>query len=232
MFQIGAHAFGLPTRITANIRLGGGEVVDIQREVKLGGSIHSKGVLILSSFLGARYACERPLSLSASITFEQTYGAVEGDSASLAELCALLSAIADAPIRQDFAVTGSVSQHGEVQAIGGVNEKIEGFFDICLGRGLTGTQGVIIPVSNVRHLMLRQDVVAAAAENRFHIHAVSTVDDALSLLTGIEAGTRDEGSGEFPSGTINRRIADRLDALAHLRRDFSIPARAEQGDAK
>jgi lon-related putative ATP-dependent protease len=231
VFQVGAHAFGLPTRITANIRLGSGEVVDIQREVKLGGAIHSKGVLILSSLLGARYATEQPLSLSASITFEQTYGAVEGDSASLAELCALLSAIADAPIRQDLAMTGSVSQHGEVQAIGGVNEKIEGYFDVCRGQGLTGTQGVIIPASNVRHLMLRQDVVDAAVEDRFRIYAVATVDEALMLLTGVEAGVRD-AAGVFPPATLNRRIAERLDALARLRRDFSAGSHADKGEGK
>ena len=221
VFQIGAHAFGLPTRITATTRLGGGEVIDIHREVKLSGAIHSKGVLILSSLLGARYAGLAPLSLSASLSFEQTYGTVDGDSASLAELCALLSSLAGAPIRQDFAVTGAISQHGEVQAIGGVNEKIEGFFEICRSRGLTGTQGVIIPAANVRHLMLRQDVVDAAASGTFHIHAVGTVDEAVALLTGLPAGAAD-GAGIYPAGSFNRRVADRLAAMTSVRREFAV----------
>jgi len=227
VYQIGANSFGLPTRITATTRLGTGEVVDIQREVKLGGAIHSKGVLILSSFLGARYARRQPLSLSASLSFEQTYGTVEGDSASLAELCALLSSLADAPIRQNLAMTGSVSQHGEVQAIGGVNEKIEGFFDICRSKGLTGSQGVVIPAANVRHLMLREEVVEAAAAGRFHIYAVSSVDEAVGLLTGLAAGTPDD-EGIYPEGSFNRRVADRLHAMTAARREFAL---AQKGGA-
>ncbi|MCC6534716.1 MAG: AAA family ATPase [Burkholderiales bacterium] len=229
VYQIGANAFGLPTRITATTRLGSGEVVDIQREVKLGGAIHSKGVLILASFLGARYAGRQPLSLSASLSFEQTYGTVEGDSASLAELCALLSSLADAPIRQDLAVTGSVSQHGEVQAIGGVNEKIEGFFDICRSKGLTGSQGVVIPGANVRHLMLREDVVRSAETGEFHIYAVDTVDQALALLTGLEPGALDE-TGVYPDGSFNRRIADRLNAMTLVRRELALAHKPGTGE--
>ncbi len=229
VYQIGATAFGLPTRITATTRLGGGEVVDIQREVKLGGAIHSKGVLILASFLGARYAGRQPLSLSASLSFEQTYGTVDGDSASLAELCALLSSLADVPIRQDLAVTGSVSQHGEVQAIGGVNEKIEGFFEVCRAKGLSGTQGVVIPAANVRHLMLREDIVAAVARGEFRVYAVRSVDEALCLLTGMDAGVLDD-HGNYPPGSLNRRVADRLHAMTSVRRDFVAPQKLQAGD--
>jgi lon-related putative ATP-dependent protease len=199
VIQLGNFSFGRPTRITARVRLGKGEVVDIEREVELGGPIHSKGVLILSGFLGARYAGERPLSLSASLVFEQSYGGVEGDSASSAELYALLSAIAEVPIKQSMAVTGSVNQHGQVQAIGGVNEKIEGFFDVCKARGLTGEQGVLIPVSNVKHLMLRQDVVKAVDAGQFHIYPVEMVDQGIEILTGVPAGERDE-EGELSGG--------------------------------
>ncbi len=168
--QLGDYLFGMPSRITARVRLGSGGVVDIEREAELGGPLHSKGVMILSGFLAGRYSTDRPLSLSATLVFEQNYGGVEGDSASCAELCALLSALADAPIRQSLAMTGSVNQHGDVQAIGGVNEKIEGFFDLCKARGLTGRQAVIIPAANVRHLMLRLDVVAAVAAGQFAVH--------------------------------------------------------------
>jgi lon-related putative ATP-dependent protease len=213
VISLGNFAFGQPNRITARVRLGKGKVVDIEREVELGGPIHSKGVLILSSFLGARYATEHPLSLSASLVFEQSYGSVEGDSASMAELCALLSALAGVPVRQSLAMTGSVNQHGEAQPIGGVNEKIEGFFDVCRLRGLTGEQGVIIPAPNVEHLMLRQDVVEAAAAGQFHIYPMQTVDQAMELLTGIPAGERD-GEGSFPEGSINQRIEARLIELA------------------
>ncbi len=195
------------------MRLGRGEVVDIEREVELGGPLHSKGVLILSGFLGGRFGGNRPLSLNASLVFEQSYGGVDGDSASAAELFALLSALAEAPIRQSFAVTGSVDQRGQIQAIGGVNEKIEGFFDSCRITGFTGHQGVIIPASNVVHLMLRHDIVAAAREGTFSIYPIDTVDQGLELLTGIPAGQPD-GGGNYPHGTLNQRIAARLDAFA------------------
>ena len=216
VISLGNFSFGRPSRITGTVRLGRGEVIDIERKVELGGPIHSKGVLILSSFLAARYALEHPLSLAASLTFEQSYGGVEGDSASSAELYTLLSALADLPLRQSFAVTGSVNQHGEVQAIGGVNEKIEGFFDICAKRGLTGDQGVLIPIANTKHLMLRADVVAAVAAGRFRVYAASSIDEGIEILTGIPAGARDR-TGRFPEGSVNRRVEDRLVALAERR---------------
>jgi len=210
---LGTIAFGQPSRITAQVRLGRGEVVDIEREVELGGPFHSKGVLILSGFLGGRFGKTRPLSLNASLVFEQSYGGVDGDSASAAELFALLSALAEAPIKQSFALTGSVDQRGQIQAIGGVNEKIEGFFDSCRVTGFTGRQGVIIPASNVRHLMLRRDIVAAAEQGKFAVYPIDTVDQGLELLTGVPAGEPDT-AGEYPAGTLNQRIAARLDAFA------------------
>ena len=203
--ELGGDAFGFPTRITAVTRPGKGNIVDIEREVELGGPIHSKGVMILSSFLSARYARNIPLGLQASLVFEQSYGGVEGDSASCAELCALLSSLADAPVKQTLAMTGSVSQKGEVQPVGGVNEKIEGFFDVCATRGLTGSEGVIIPVTNLRHLMLKEEVVDAIAEKQFSIYLVSTVDEAVSLLTGRDAGERDR-EGVYPEDSINGRV--------------------------
>lgn len=217
--QLGDQAFGHPTRITARVRLGKGEVVDIEREVELGGPIHSKGVLILGGFLGARYATRFPLSLAASLVFEQSYGAIEGDSASLAELCALLSALAELPVRQGLALTGSVNQHGQVQSIGGVNEKVEGFFDVCAGGGLTGQQGVLIPKSNVKNLMLRRDVVAAVEAGRFHLYAVEDVDEALELLTGKPAGARDQ-AGRFAYGSVNALVEARLVSFAEAARSF------------
>jgi lon-related putative ATP-dependent protease len=211
--QLNGFAFGHPSRITATIRLGKGEVINIEREVELSGPIHSKGVLILAGFLGARYATQFPLSLSASLVFEQSYSGVEGDSASSTELYALLSAIADLPIRQSLAVTGSVNQHGEIQPIGGVNEKIEGFFDLCNARGLTGDQGVLIPASNIRNLMLRQDVVDAVSRKEFHIYPVETINQGIELLTGIEAGECDE-NGDYPQGTVNHLVQRRLHEMA------------------
>ncbi len=216
VMELGQFAFGHPARITARIRIGKGEVIDIEREVELSGPIHSKGVLILSSFLGAHYAPDHPLSLSASLVFEQSYGAVEGDSASSAELYALLSALSGLPVKQSLAVTGSVNQHGEVQAIGGVNEKIEGFFDLCKARGPAGGQGVLIPASNVPHLMLRQDVVEAARNGKFHIYAVRTIDEGIEILTGFPAGQRD-ASGRFPEGSVNARVEARLVDLSEKR---------------
>ncbi len=218
--DLGNFRFGHPSRITATARLGRGEVVDIEREVKLGGALHSKGVLILSSYLAARYARNHPLSLRASLVFEQSYGMVDGDSASVAELCALLSVLADLPIRQSLAVTGSVNQLGQVQPIGGVNEKIEGFFDISQRRGLTGEQGVLIPRTNVPHLMLREDIVAAAAAGTFHVYAIDSIDQAMELLTGVVAGQRD-GEGEFPAASVNQRVESRLRELAQFRMKFS-----------
>ncbi len=216
---LGDHVFAHPARITATVRLGEGDVIDIEREVELGGALHSKGVMILGAFLGARFSRAMPLSLTASLVFEQSYGPVEGDSASLAELCALLSTLASVPIRQSLAVTGSVNQHGQVQAIGAVNEKIEGFFDICSVRGLTGDQGVLIPKSNVRHLMLREDVVRAARDGMFHVYAVADVDEAMELLTGIPAGVPDEG-GVIPEGSINHRVASQIAELSAQRQSY------------
>jgi lon-related putative ATP-dependent protease len=229
VLTIGDFRFGRPSRITAKVRMGSGKVVDIEREVELGGPIHSKGVLILSSFLASRYALDEPVSLSANLVFEQSYGGVEGDSASAAELFALMSALAEVPISQSFAVTGSVNQMGEIQAIGGVNEKIEGFFDVCSKQGLTGTQGVIIPASNVKHLMLRPDVVAAAAEGRFNVYAIRHVDEGIALLTGMAAGERGAG-GHFPEDSINGRIEQKLQHYAQQRRRYVLVQGRKQGD--
>ncbi|MBN1978545.1 MAG: AAA family ATPase [Anaerolineae bacterium] len=226
VLMLGSFSFGQPNRITARVSLGSGKVVDIEREVELGGPIHSKGVLILSSFLSSRYAPKYPLSLSASLVFEQSYNGVEGDSASMAELCVLLSALADVPIKQSLAITGSVNQHGEAQPIGGVNEKIEGFFDICQARGLTGEQGVVIPASNVQHLMLRRDVVDAVRAGQFQIYAIETVDQAIELLTGVPAGQRGR-KGDFAERSVNRRVEARLIELAETQRDFSSPPEKE-----
>ena len=232
VMQLGAFSFGQPARVTATVRIGEGEVVDIEREVELGGAIHSKGVLILSSFLGSRYVRDMPLSLHASLVFEQHYGGVEGDSASLAELCALLSAISGVPLRQSLAVTGSVNQHGRVQAIGGVNEKVEGFFDICRQRGAGGDQGVLIPAENVPHLMLRKDVREAVGAGTFHVYPVRTVDEALGLLTGVEAGVAGD-AGEFPEDSVNGRVAQGLRELAQQRREFgSRDGAAASGDGQ
>ncbi len=219
--EAGGFGFGKPNRITARTRLGKGEIVDIEREAALGGPLHSKGVLILSGFLQGRFAQRYPLSLSASLVFEQSYGGIDGDSASSAELYALLSSLADVPLRQSLAVTGSVNQHGVVQPIGGVNEKIEGFFDVCQARGLTGEQGVLIPAANTDQLMLRRDVVEAAEAGDFHIYPVETIDQGIELLTGAEAGTRDEQGG-YPDDTINGRVEARLRTYADRRRQFAL----------
>lgn len=220
IYSPGGESFGHPGKITARVRLGKGEVIDIEREVEMGGPIHSKGVMILSGFLGARFGINQPLSLSASLVFEQSYSGVEGDSASSAELYALLSAIAAVPIRQWFAVTGSVNQFGEIQAIGGVNEKIEGFFDLCQARGLTGKQGVLIPASNVDHLMLRSDVVEAVRKELFSIFPVTHIDEGIEILTGIPAGELDS-SGNYPSDSINGMAVARLGEMAEKLKQFS-----------
>jgi len=218
--DLGESRFGHPMRITATTRVGTGDVVDIEREVKLGGAIHSKGVLILSAALSARYAPDVPLSLHGSVVFEQSYGGVEGDSASVAELSALLSSISAVPIRQNLAVTGSINQLGRVQAVGGINEKIEGFFEICRERGLDGSHGVIIPRDNVKHLMLKEEVVDAVQNNQFRVYAVQHIDEAVAVLTDTVAGERDE-NGQFPEGTVNRKIEDQLIKYAKGRKQFS-----------
>jgi predicted ATP-dependent protease len=217
---VGNYGFGHPTRITATTRLGDGEVLDIQREVEMGGPIHSKGVLILSSYLASRYSGDRPHALSASLVFEQTYAEVEGDSASVAELCVLLSSLSGLPLRQDLAVTGSVNQHGEVQPVGGINEKIEGFFELCQARGLTGTQGALIPAANASHLMLKREVREAAAAGKFRIYSVHSIDDAIELLTGTSAGARDT-DGNFTEGSVNFLVASRLAELSLMRQAYA-----------
>ena len=219
VLQLGEFTFARPQRITATITLGSGHVIDIEREVELGGPLHSKGVLILAGFLSSYYVTDRPLSMSASLVFEQSYGGVEGDSASAAELCVLVSALAKIPISQSLAITGSVDQHGRVQAIGGVNEKIEGFFDLCRQRGLSGHQGVIIPLANVKHLMLRHDVIEAVEAGQFKVFPVEHIDHCLELLTGLPAGERCD-DGEFTEGSVNQRARQRLLELAKARRAF------------
>jgi lon-related putative ATP-dependent protease len=220
VLQLGSFSFGRPSRITARVRLGSGRVTDIEREVKLGGPLHSKGVMILWGFLAGRYALDVPLALAATLVFEQSYGGVDGDSASAAELMALLSALSEQPIKQSLAITGSINQWGEVQAIGGVNEKIEGFFDICRERGLNERQGVLIPKSNVQHLMLREDVVEAARHRQFAIYPIASIDEGIEILTGIKAGERGP-EGRFPAGTVNRLVEDKLRTFAERARGFS-----------
>ena len=226
VFGIGKHYFGRPSRITASVRMGAGKLVDIEREVELGGPLHSKGVLILGSYLASHYALDVPMSLHASLVFEQSYGGIDGDSASSAELYALLSALADVPIRQGLAVTGSVNQNGEVQAIGGVNEKIEGFFDTCKAQGLTGEQGVLIPASNVDHLMLRRDVVEAAKSGDFRVIPIKSIDQGIEALTGVVAGWRGR-SGEFPKNSVNGIVETQLRAFAETRKSFGAPDKSD-----
>jgi lon-related putative ATP-dependent protease len=221
--DLGEYRYGHPVRITATTRVGTGDVVDIEREVELGGAIHSKGMMILSSALSARYAPDLPLSMRGSVVFEQSYGGVEGDSASVAELSALLSSLSRLPIRQNIAVTGSVNQLGRVQAVGGVNEKIEGFFDVCRERGLDGSHGVIIPQDNVKHLMLRGDVVDAVRRDEFRVFAVRHIDEAISLLTGERAGERGEDD-DFPEGSVNALVERQLIEYATARRSFAKEA--------
>jgi len=223
VLQLGSFAFARPSRITARVRLGSGRVTDIEREAKLGGPLHSKGVMILWGFLAGRYALDVPLAMAATLVFEQSYGGVEGDSASSAELYALLSALSEIPIKQSLAVTGSVNQRGEVQAIGGVNEKIEGFFDVCRARGLNEQQGVLIPKANVQHLMLREDVVEAVRHSQFAIYPVGTIDEGIEILTGVKAGERDSGA-RFAAGTINRLVEDKLKSFAERARAFAKSA--------
>lgn len=219
VYNTGDHVFGKPARITAETTLGRAGIVSIDRESKLSGSSHDKGVLIMSGYLRAKYARDKPLTLSASICFEQSYGPVDGDSASSTELYAIISSLAQAPIRQGIAVTGSVDQKGNVQTIGGVNEKIEGFFRICKERGLTGDEGVIIPERNRDDLMLGKDIVDAVRRGKFHIYAVKTVEEGLEILTGIPCGKRLK-SGKYRKGTLNRLVADRLVAFAEGLKEF------------
>jgi predicted ATP-dependent protease len=222
VLALGDYAFGKPSRITAKTFLGQAGVINIEREAKLSGRIHDKGMLILGGYLGSKYAQDKPLSLTATITFEQSYDGVEGDSASSTEIYALLSALSGLPIKQGIAVTGSVNQHGEIQAIGGATAKIEGFFDVCKEKGLTGDQGVIVPEANVPNLMLRDDVVQAVAAGQFHIYPVRTVDEGIAILTGRPAGARG-ADGKFPAGAVNRLVDDALASLAMRLKNYGKP---------
>ncbi len=218
VIDMGDYSFGRPTRLTVRTYLGKGNVINLEREAKLSGPIHDKGVLILSGFFGSRYAQDKPLSLAASIAFEQSYGGIEGDSASSTELYALLSSLAGVPIQQGIAVTGSVNQNGRIQPIGGVNEKIEGYFNLCQSRGLNGRQGVVIPIQNVNNLMLRADVVNAVRQGEFHVWAVSTIDEGIEILTGVPAGEKN-GDGTWPEGTINHLVDRKLQEYSDLVRN-------------
>jgi len=217
---LGDITFGRPSRITARTFLGRGGIVNIERESQLSGPTHNKGVLILSGYLGSKYAQDSPLSLSASICFEQSYEGVDGDSASSAELYTILSSISGIPLKQNIAVTGSVNQKGEIQPIGGVNQKIEGFFRVCNAQGLTGDQGVLIPYQNVRNLMLREEVVDAVKAGKFHIYSARTIDDGIQILTGVPAGERKE-NGTYPEGTVNSIVKQKLREMADKLKGFN-----------
>jgi lon-related putative ATP-dependent protease len=217
---LGDFAFGNPSRVTASIGLGREGVIDIEREAKMGGPIHTKGVLILSGYLNEKYAQDKPLSLTARLVFEQSYGGVEGDSASSTELYAILSALSGLPIKQRIAVTGSVNQKGEVQAIGGVNEKIEGFFEVCKAKGLTGQQGVMIPDSNIQNLMLKEEIVDAVKAGKFHIYSAKTIDEGIEVLTGVKAGEKRQ-DGTFEDETVNYRVDKHLREMAEKMKDFA-----------
>lgn len=230
VLPLGDYSFGKPSRITARTHVGKAGVVNIDRETELGGRIHNKGVMILSGYLGGKYAQNLPMAFSASITFEQLYDEVDGDSASSTELYTLLSSLSGYPLRQDLAVTGSVNQRGQVQAIGGVNEKIEGFFKICKMKGLTGDQGVLIPKSNVEHLMLRDDVVEAVRDGEFHIYPVSTIDEGIELLTGVQAGEQDD-RGQYPKDTVNFAVQAKLKELADKVKSYSFSSNGGNGKA-
>jgi len=221
VLDIGDYAFGKPSRITTRTYMGKNGVVDIERQVKMGGNIHSKGVLILSGYLGEKFAQDSTLSLNASICFEQSYEGVDGDSASSTEAYSLLSSLSEVPITQDIAVTGSMNQHGKIQPIGGVNEKIEGFFRVCRSRGLTGTQGVLIPLTNLKNLQLRQEVIDAVADGKFHIYPVKNIDQGIELLTGIEAGSIMPDGG-YPEDTVYGKVDRRLRHMAETLRAFGF----------
>ncbi len=228
VYQVGDFSFGKPSRITAKTFIGRGGVVNIEREAKLSGKSHDKGVLILSGYLGSKYAQEKPLSLSASICFEQSYDGVDGDSASSTELYAILSSLSGIPLKQNIAVTGSVNQNGEIQAIGGINRKIEGFYDVCRAKGLTGDQGVLMPTSNLRNLMLRADVIKAVEEKKFHVYAVQSIDEGIEVLTDVAAGTRNV-NGKFPDGSINALVEQML--MHYAERQQQINAAGVRNDA-
>jgi predicted ATP-dependent protease len=217
--DLGDYTFGKPSRITASVGPGAQGIVDIEREVELGGAVHSKGVLILGGYLTQKYAQDMVLTLAGRLVFEQSYEGVEGDSASGAELFAILSALSKLPIKQGIAVTGSVNQHGEVQPIGSVNDKVEGFYEICKAQGLPGEQGVVIPQGNVQHLMLSDEVVQAVRDHRFHIWAIKDVDEGMAILTGVLAGEV-TADGEFPPGTVNYLVQERLAGFAEYLKEY------------
>jgi ATP-dependent Lon protease len=219
VYDLGEYAFGKPSRITAQTSMGKAGIINIEREADLSGRTHNKGVLILGGYLRGKYAQDKPLTLTTSICFEQSYGGIDGDSASSTEVYAILSSLAEIPIRQEVAVTGSVNQNGEIQPIGGVNQKIEGFFDVCKVRGLTGTQGVMIPHQNIGDLMLRKDIVSAVSEGQFHIYPVKTIDQGIEILTGVPAGEK-KPDGAYPEGTVNFRVNKKLTDLAKSMKEF------------
>jgi ATP-dependent Lon protease len=227
IYDLGDHAFGKPAKITVQTSMGRSGIINIEREANLSGRTHDKGVLIMTGYVRAMYAKERPLTLSASICFEQSYAGVEGDSASAAELFAFISSLSDVPLRQDIAVTGSVNQMGQIQPIGGVNEKIEGFFDVCRAKGLTGRQGVIIPERNVQDLMLRKDVTAAVSRGRFHVYPIKKVEDGIEILTGKPAGVRGK-NGQYPRGSVNHLVDRRLEDMSRKMSELGEKPREEE----
>ena len=222
VYDLGDYSFGRPSRVTARVGAGRGKIVDIQRESEMGGRIHSKGVMIITGYLEGKYAAKMPIAMFATMTFEQLYEEVEGDSASSTELYVLLSALSGLPLKQGIGVTGSINQHGDIQPIGGVNRKIEGFFEVCRAGGLTGDQGVIIPRRNVRHLMLKREVVDAIAEDKFSIWAIENVDEGIEILTGVEAG-EELPEGDYPEGSVHYIVTQRLRTLAETAREFGMP---------
>lgn len=231
VYALGDYMFGRPTRITASTSMGRAGIINIEREADMSGNTHNKGVLILTGYLREKYAQDKPLTVSASIAFEQSYGGVDGDSASSTEIYGLLSSLSQIPIKQYLAVTGSVNQRGEVQAIGGVNQKIEGFYDCCRKKGLTKTQGVLIPESNVKDLMLRKDVVEAVKKGQFHIYPVKTIDQGIEILTGTRAGER-KADGTYPKGTMNYLVDQKLRELAEGLKDFGDKPEKEEKKSK
>jgi predicted ATP-dependent protease len=224
VMEMGDVAFGRPSRVTASVAVGRDGIVDIERQALLGGPTHTKGVLILGGYLANKYAQDKPLSLAAKLVFEQSYGGVDGDSASSTELYAILSALSGLPIRQSIAVTGSVNQRGEVQAIGGVNEKLEGFFEVCKAKGLTGKQGAMIPASNVQNLMLKEEILQAAESGKFAIYPATTIDEGIEFLTGVPAGER-QADGSYKEGTVNYLVNKRLQEMAETVRQYQVPSR-------
>ena len=231
VYTYGEFSFGKPSRITAQTFMGNKGIINIEREAKLSGKTHDKGVLILSGYLGGKYGGRIPLSLSATLTFEQSYSFVEGDSASSTELFALLSSLSELPIKQSIAVTGSVNQHGEIQPIGGVNQKIEGFFDVCQAKGITGKQAVIIPKSNIKNLTLKNRVIDAVKKGKFHIYPISTIDEGMEILTGVEAGKRDK-DGSFAENTVNGKVQNKLVYLMKEQAKLKKEAETEIKDEK